>query len=531
MRISSYFHTEDLEKQALWQWTQDAAPPNLVELRDRAIAGRNWLYLPFRELVLVHAVQQPLKIPQIAQLQIQPDKELDGTTVTLNGKVDVDAKSTGKVDLRAAWQDPFDDPSKPAFDPLVDVVSQDMRVDEVLVEDPANDEAAVTDMQHALGDTKYHRVGYTPIATTRFREYFPPAVTGDPQNLIRPAPGEVGVSFELDVPNSARPDVPKPQYVVPTFAWSRTDAGDQITKVRRSGGLRVYMERPWYSSGAGELLGVLIRPGSIPVGNELAQTVRKYTSEWGMDPLWPAESTAPLTTGDLKNATAVGHQLLLAELPNVRVHAVGYEPGYDPDRNLWYCDVELDPQTAYFPFVRLALARFHPISVDGAHLSRVVLADFVQVVPHRTVTYDLAQIPVDSTLHVKVVGPSYFYPQLETRGTTQMVAGLQQRQFAGMEDELGWQAIAGQFLTPTSVSTQETIWEGTIAVPQPLPHPLRVVVLELEGYLADQVWTPVEFMRMAESGEIEGTVPLTATHVDKPVRGFRIVFADAVELP
>ena len=32
--------------------------------------------------------------------------------------------------------------------------------------------------------------------------------------------------------------------------------------------------------------------------------------------------------------------------------------------------------------------------------------------------------------------------------------------FAGMEDELGWEAIAGEFLTPTSPSTEETIWEG-----------------------------------------------------------------------
>ena len=531
VRISSYFHAKDLEKQALWQWTQEAGPPNLVELRDKAVAGWNWLHLPFRELVLVHAVQQPLKVPQITQLQIQPDKALDATTVTLNGAVAVDAKSTGKVDVRAAWQDPFDDPSKPAFDPLTDVVSQEQRVGEVLVDDPTDDAATIKDMEHALGDTKYHHVSYTPVATTRFREYFPAAVTDDPQNLTRPTPSEAGLTIELDVPNSARPDVPKPLYVVPTFAWSRTDAGDLITKVRRGGGLRVYMERPWYSSGAGELLGVLIRSASLPVGGQLAEKVRKYTSEWGMDPLWPAESTAPLTTGDFQNPAKVGHQLLLAELPNVRVDAVGYEPGYDTGRNLWYCDVKIDPHVAYFPFVRMALARYQPISVPGAHLSRVVLADFAQLVPHRTVTYDTGQIAANATLQVTVSGPSYFYPQLETRGTTLMVAGLQQRQFAGMEDELGWTTIAGQFLTPTSPGTEETTWQGTLSVPQPQPHPLRVIILELEGYVADQTWTPVEFVRMAETGELGGEVPMTGTLADEPARGFRIVFADTLELP
>jgi hypothetical protein len=179
----------------------------------------------------------------------------------------------------------------------------------------------------------------------------------------------------------------------------------------------------------------------------------------------------------------------------------------------------------------MALARYQPISVPGAHLSRVVLADFAQLVPHRTVTYDTGQIAANATLQVTVSGPSYFYPQLETRGTTLMVAGLQQRQFAGMEDELGWTTIAGQFLTPTSPGTEETTWQGTLSVPQPQPHPLRVIILELEGYVADQTWTPVEFVRMAETGELGGEVPMTGTLADEPARGFRIVFADTLELP
>lgn len=46
----------------------------------------------------------------------------------------------------------------------------------------------------------------------------------------------------------------------------------------------------------------------------------------------------------------------------------------DPERGLWFCDIEIDTGAAYWPFVRLALARYQPCSTEGAHLSEVVLA-------------------------------------------------------------------------------------------------------------------------------------------------------------
>src|SRR5690349_7177109 len=58
--------------------------------------------------------------------------------------------------------------------------------------------------------------------------------------------------------------------------------------------------------------------------------------------------------------------------------------GKRPDeRQLWYCDIALDPGAAYFPFIRLALARYQPISTDGGHLSEIVLADVVALTPAR----------------------------------------------------------------------------------------------------------------------------------------------------
>jgi hypothetical protein len=55
----------------------------------------------------------------------------------------------------------------------------------------------------------------------------------------------------------------------------------------------------------------------------------------------------------------------------------------------------MDAGEAYFPFVRLALARYQPQSVPDAHLSRVVLVDFAQLVPNRSasVTFDPIVLP------------------------------------------------------------------------------------------------------------------------------------------
>ena len=233
-------------------------------------------------------------------------------------------------------------------------------------------------------------------------------MVADPNNLIRPLPSEAPVVVELDVPNTSRPDAARPLYLLPTFQWSESEAGGVRTRVRRGGGLRVYMERPWFSSGAGELLGVLLRPPAVPVDSEDMDTLKRYTSEWGMDPLWRAAELAPLALGDFANAAATDTNLSLAEIASPAVDVAGFAPAYDGNRGLWYADVEMNVGRGYFPFVRLALARFQPISVPGAHLSRVVLSDFIQVVPDRQVDYDLNNAVAGGTLPVTVTGPGYF---------------------------------------------------------------------------------------------------------------------------
>ncbi|HTF08755.1 MAG TPA: hypothetical protein VK659_11350, partial [Asanoa sp.] len=59
--------------------------------------------------------------------------------------------------------------------------------------------------------------------------------------------------------------MPRVRFVVPAFAWRREEPGLELHS-SRSGFLRVYLDRPWFVSGDGELLGVVLRPEN-PVGS------------------------------------------------------------------------------------------------------------------------------------------------------------------------------------------------------------------------------------------------------------------------
>jgi len=59
---------------------------------------------------------------------------------------------------------------------------------------------------------------------------------------------------------------------------------------------------------------------------------------------------------------------------------------FDNERQLWFCDIEIQAGASYYPFVRLALARYQPCAIPEAHLSNIVLADFMALTPDRSLS-------------------------------------------------------------------------------------------------------------------------------------------------
>jgi hypothetical protein len=517
VRLSSVIRGDDLDLMAMWRWILDEAfdAEDVARLRALAESGGHWMITPFRELTLVHAVLQPLAAPVVQRLS--PTRLLGATYASLDGEVDVHGASTGKVDLLATWSEP----TGHGFERR----DGNAHALEVRVHDPAAATVALAAGRHEFGDTRHRRVRYTAVATTRFREYFPAAVGAVPSNLQR----QSAAAFEADVLSSARPLAPGVVYVVPTFGW---ESGADATAVfsRRTAGLRVYLDEPWFSSGDGELLGVTVWLGPpdlcgpaatppalpFPAGiPQLPNALKPYATQWGRDPIWQAGNPHPLPTlAHFPRAVAVETGLSIAEREGVVLGVAGHEVGHDPERRLFYCDLDIDAGESYYPFIRLALARYQPKSVPHAELSRIVLAEFIQLAPGRMVW--LARAPENpGRLAITVSGAGY-------RGNASFPCASQvevrlERFLAAAEGGLGWvpASLDPVSLLDAQVIAGRTVWTGAVQLPADRPGArFRLVVEEYEYFLGD--------------------VPEFSAVPDRPFgtgKDRRLVYADAVELP
>jgi hypothetical protein len=450
-----------------------AAKDRLAHVLQLAAEGGHGMLTPPHLVTFVHAVQQPIGRPSFGRLdaqfetgepsalRTQPEgsppagAELDtvtswrrfgSTDASLVGALAVHGPSTARVDIRADWTDPIDDlnapgPAEQAFAAPVDEVPLATLDETYLRADGGKRTVGYYDADHQLmcfapagarlgnlasgttlftdavpvhriGDTRHHVISYIAVATSRYREYFP-SKDGDRDRDFTRASDSVVVH----VPASMRPVTPAVLYVVPTFGWERADETNQVRSVRMGGGLRVYLDRPWFSSGQGELLGVALWRGG-PVDRE---DWKPFISQWGQDPIW---ASAPLQdfpgASNFTDAVATERDLPLdARLPKSeelrRIDVAGHEVQYDADRGLWYCDLTIQTGSpTYAPFVRLALVRYQPHALVEAKVSRVVLADVAQLTPERAVTVTADPYRMGS-LRVAVSGPAPRGPMPATR--------------------------------------------------------------------------------------------------------------------
>jgi hypothetical protein len=166
----------------------------------------------------------------------------------------------------------------------------------------------------------------------------------------------------------------------------------------------------------------------------------------------------------------------------VTICAFNVQP--DPTRQLWYCDIEMDPGAEYYPFVRLALARYQVNSIRGAHLSKVVMADFMQLVPGRALS--AATDPQNpNALLVSVTGVVAAV-QGYRRNVLEAVVEENNPNIPG---ELGWTPVPG-------AGANETKWQQPGAQQRVASVPLppagsgksyRVVVKEYEEFTDSEV--------------------------------------------
>jgi hypothetical protein len=431
LRYASFVHDELVSQFGLLNWQ---APAQAQRLAAEAMAGCNWMLSPWRALTLVHATQQPVCEPRLETLSLP--RELGEQHVELSARwVVLHGPSSGQFEIVAEWDEWVDDPAAPkpvrihheAVLPevrlaenhanrfrLADAVAAQTAFTPVggqVMPQDVQKRPALPGNRHELGDTRFRFIRYRVRATTRFREYLPPKLFAQRERISREGPvavthhvkvhasapllethdagapiqqvgeGVVGSHAGSIVPASHAPDVPELLYVVPTFRWQRpAPQGHTRSSVRLGNGLRVYLERPWFSSGDGELLGVLIAGEGLPFAN-LDPSMLPLVTQWGQDPLWDAP--VPDTRSHLGDFTAAVASEVVALQEGKSVIVVGHRVHFDAARQLWACDIEINPGAGYTPFVRLALVRYQPHALAGAKVSRVVLADFAQLLPRR----------------------------------------------------------------------------------------------------------------------------------------------------
>lgn len=524
----------------------DAAARKAAELQradhalELAAAGRHWMFTPCQELTLVHAVQQPLKAPALDLSPLATPRAPNATAEHLTGTIALDEDSTDRIDLVAEWTEVTDagptgrdtrDMAVPVFDLLTARVSREgapgtepailrngiLTFSTKTAEDRAKvaadeakalEEVALTvedkakadllrippvPQKHEFGDTKHRKVSYRPVAGSRFGDYFPPQFAAPGQNALTVR----GEAKEHSVPSSAPPTAPRLLYCVPTLALERLQQVDgppgAIVHRRRGGGVRVFLDRPWFSSGDGELLGVVL---GEPPGGDPTSVRDAWVTLMGRDPIHRSAPVVAPTADMFTNAVRQSGKLSLhTPSGSLDVTVVGFTPQFDTEEmeemgeadetgqkgGRWFCDLDIDTGDACLPFVRLALVRYQPDSIPGAEISQVVLADLVRTLPDR----ELMVTPGDS-LSVSVTGPSW-----DPTGSPapQITATLQRRNSVVADEDLGWVTLEDTATVLTSIdaeSSRTPFYTGQVPIP-PVRRggPLRLMVIETEGIRAD----------------------------------------------
>jgi len=492
--ISFKVPRDKLDMMAVWHMIQrrggEAAQSNA--LRQRVLDGKHWMFSPWRVVEIVHAVQKPLVMPVMDNLQIGRSYG-DAAARPNVSDLPLDCRSTARVDAHCEWIDPIDDPAllDAADGPIPTAQAAFAFKKEFARTEHRDGRVDRFNGEHLLPDTRYRRMRYELTATTRYKEFFEPAIRTAPERIQVKSPKRTAWA-----PNAAAPPPPQVRYVIPTFGWVQAGSGTDQRSMRLGGGLRVYLDRPWMSSGVIEMLGVVLRrpqPANRAVIAGSGAAPGEYT-QWGGDPLRPqagrvTTTSPPLnafplrkTSGPLSLTGVTGfppeegsdlppgdfpHQALprpgrppasnpqgLSLAQSGPLDVAPHEVGYDPERKLWYSDIVVRPPSgSYFPFIRLALARYNPVSVPGAHLSEAVTTEFQQLVPDRLVIVTPTRRGRAVRIAVHGVGPDDQAGRVFGMDAFEAVTEVLP---AGEDPDLGWvEALADLPADPTTLRPAE----------------------------------------------------------------------------
>jgi hypothetical protein len=449
---------------ALWAGadpiSSDPATPGGA-ITQAVCAGHLRTVTPPRTITVVHAVQQPLNGPGG---RFTPGRFAGDTFAVLQTiPLQLDIASTARIDVHAQWSDIDDNVSAPG--PTHNAFATHIGSYDVAGDGRPQPIPTIT---HTFGDTRARHVTYSVTAISRFHDYFETITATNPDACT------VGATLQVtDIPTSARPPAPKLRYAMPAFAWTRNGAaGGNYTSTRAGGLVRVFLERPWFASGADEALAVIVSADG---------TAGSHLSVAGRDPIWATGAThSPLTAADFGGGQQVTvRDPVTGETTTVVVYPLDPVTSFDSQLNCWIVDVDLSPLVVhcYSPFVRLSLCRYQPTCIpDVSPLSPPVQTEPIQLFAQRdlALTWDAAnpnQFDVVLNGDVGPDGPNHNTVAAEL----QSIAGAVANPSDLIGGAIGWKpgpSVKGALNQPLTFSRSQ-INHGD--------H-VRVVVTETENY-------------------------------------------------
>ena len=445
--------------------------------------GEHWAFTPALKIELVHATQRPMVAPA-------PDfplivRSLGDTAADLSLTSPCHAESTASLSLDGRWVEAFDD-----GETAPGATWRTGHAWRRTLEDTASPTGDIAlNGAHEFGDTLYRRIRYRLTGASRFTEFFPPNIRNNPATTRRASDDVV-----VHIPNTAPPPPPVVTGSTPVFEWLRDSVGSLQASWRRCG-VRVFLDRPWFTTGFGEMLAATLPRDAE--GKEL-ERVGGHVTLWSNDPIWTPGANgavAALSPGmdafptrarpedaadprwpdafPLEERALTGGAPRFEDLPLPNdeggvignVDAAGHPVSWDEATGRYYADLMLDPGRVYQPFIRLAVARLHPVSADGAHLSPAVMLDMTQVLPERLA---IARKDGSSGWRIEVYGALHGEDDdaHETNHPFQNVMRVEvQRTSRNAPDELDWETV-----DETGVADSPAAWPMPELAPNITPY-------------------------------------------------------------
>lgn len=392
---------------------------------------------PAKEILLIHAVQKPLKTCAIDQpahdlaVAIVQDYDSPKVQFTLTANIG-DRRSTGKVELIADWTDIVDSPPKTHnenFHRNIHVKQWALSLQASGA--PDVDQQIFQQVEQTFPDTHFRVVDLSINAISRFEHLYNSANKDETPFTLS---GERDDNVRVQILNTARLDPPRVNRVIPLRPAFWDKFSDHLSCYTSYGGaFRIYLERPWQGvsvseGGQGELLGIALWGENFPVPSNPCyenafcfkpttyrsyygdQSLEPYVTRWGADPglitktlpsLAPLSSQLfhPRNAHEMPVPADVAKCAFPAELPlandtdpklcdpsQLPYFTIAKFPvHWDEAQALWYADVQLTEVPS--GFVRFGLTRYQPNSKINRECSRVTMVPFTPISAHREIYF------------------------------------------------------------------------------------------------------------------------------------------------